>query len=331
LAAHAALTEAAIPVLAGAIGGFTRAASGGRAISARARVGEPAPVAEAVFGLAALGDLAGIVTTGSHRFRERSELELRVAPATRPRPASGIADLLARIPVAPNDHPAIHVERIDSALGRSWTVSIPGTASWSSVAGRTPFDATGNVRLISGGRSAGASAVLAAMRAAGVRKGEPVLLVGHSQGGLIAATLAADPAARREFSISHILTSGAPVASIPIPDRVQVLSVEHSDDLVPRLDGAANPDRQNWLTVSAPAPSASLPARTEPLVAHRLELYRRTAERIDASTDPSILHWRAGLSSFLGQAAGPASGAGWDVEVSRSGVQPGGEVVSSAR
>ena len=84
-------------------------------------------------------------------------------------------------------------------------------------------------------------------------------------------------------------------------------------------------------------------------MAHRLELYRRTAERIDASTDPSIVHGRAGLGPFLGEAAGPpvsgqaagppvsgkasgsAFGAGWDVEVSRSGFQLGGEVASSAR
>jgi pimeloyl-ACP methyl ester carboxylesterase len=163
--------------------------------------------------------------------------------------------------------------------------------------------------------------VVEAMRAVGVRQGEPVLLVGHSQGGLIAATVAADPAVRREFAVTQVLTTGAPVASIPIPDDVHVLSIEHSDDLVPRLDGSANRDRPNWVTVSARAPIESLRSaqeRSEPLVAHRLELYQRTAARIDSSIDPSIVNWRQGLSPFL---YGPRSsgGAAWDVEVSRVG------------
>jgi pimeloyl-ACP methyl ester carboxylesterase len=143
-----------------------------------------------------------------------------------------------------------------------------------------------------------------------------VLLVGHSQGGLIAAALAADPSVRKEFAIGHVLTSGAPVASMPVPDDVQVLSIEHSDDLVPRLDAAANHDRPNWITVTAPA-GAGRPTSAEPLVAHRLELYRHTAERIDRSADPSIEVWREGLSPFLAGAG--RSGIGWDVEVDRMG------------
>jgi pimeloyl-ACP methyl ester carboxylesterase len=168
--------------------------------------------------------------------------------------------------------------------------------------------------------------VVQAMRALGVRKGEPVLLVGHSQGGLIAAALAADPAVRREFTVSHVLTSGAPVASIPVPAEVQVLSIEHSDDLVPRLDGSPNHDRPNWITVTAPAPTDGLPAadRAEPLLAHRAQLYQQTAERVDRSTDPSILFWRSGLAPFVDEAHRPAggnpgSGAGWDVVISRVG------------
>jgi pimeloyl-ACP methyl ester carboxylesterase len=223
----------------------------------------------------------------------------------------------------------IHVERIDTGSGRHWVVTIPGTARWSPVAGRTPIDLSGDVRLLAGERSAGMTGVVAAMRAIGVRKGEPVLLAGHSQGGLIAAGLAADSSVREEFSITHVLTSGAPVASVSVPEPVQVLSIEHSDDLVPRLDGSVNRDRPNWITVSTPAPTAGLSPsdRSEPLLAHRLELYRSTAERVDRSVDPSIAFWRGGLAAWLpppqaasGMAGGPqVPGAAWDVEISRVG------------
>ena len=160
--------------------------------------------------------------------------------------------------------------------------------------------------------------VVAAMRETGVRPGEPVLLVGHSQGGLIAAAVAADPVVRREFSIRQVITSGAPIASVPIPEDVPVLSIEHDDDLVPRLDAAANDDRPNWITVTAPAPVEDLPSadRSEPLIAHRLELYQRTAAQIDRSADPSLVRRRAELSSLLGGPERTVSG--WDVEISRA-------------
>lgn len=326
LADHPTATGVAAPVLSGVIGGFWATVPGGPLITASvlSRPGEPATVAEIANGLQAFGGPAGAVTGGPRWLCDQRQFRVRVAAAPRYQPPRDLAGLLGRIP-GETDHPSVHVERIDSATGRRWVVSVPGTADWSPVASRTPFDLTGDVRLLAAGRSTGTAAVMAAMRATGVRPGEPVLLVGHSQGGLIAAAVAADPMVRREFAISHVLTSGAPVASVPVPDQVQVLSIEHTDDLVPRLDGSANRDRPNWVTVSTAAPTTELPAadRAEPLAAHRLELYRRTAQRIDESSDPSIVRWRAGLAPFLDRASGPnsvgvGSGAGWDVEITRA-------------
>jgi hypothetical protein len=337
LAAQGALVETAIPVLPGVIGGFTSTLPGGPVITARVfgQPTGPTTVAEVAAGLGAIGRLAGAATGTPSWFRDSNQVRVRAVPAQWQRAASGTSELLSRIPPAVADQPRIHVERVDGVDGRRWVVSVPGTANWSPVAGRTPFDLTGNVRLMAAQRSAGMSAVVAAMRATGVRSGEPVLLAGYSQGGLIAASVAADPSVRREFTVSHLLTSGAPVASIPVPDDVQVLSIEHSDDLVPRLEGSMNRDRPNWITVTAPAPITDLPPveRTEPLSAHRAELYQSTADRIDRSTHPTLALWRLGLAPFLGaggrSSAGPSAppagagkpdnGAGWDVEVSRVG------------
>lgn len=317
LADQAGTVQAVIPVLPGAVGGFTAALPGGRVIATRVfgRPGGPATPADLAAGLGVAGGLVE-VAGGPAWFQERMDVRVRVTPASARAPAAGAGDLLGRVPQATAERAKIHVERVGTGTDRRWLVAVPGTSDWSPVAGRTPLDLTGDVRLMAGERSAGMAGVVAAMRATGVRPGEPVLLVGHSQGGLIAAAVAADPAVRREFTVSHVLTSGAPVASIPVPDDVQVLSVEHSDDLVPALDGAANHDRPNWITVTAAAPTADLPAveRDEPLLAHRGELYRRTAERIDASTDPTLQAWRDGMSPFLA-----GTGSAWDVEISRVG------------
>lgn len=100
--------------------------------------------------------------------------------------------------------------------------------------------------------------VAEAMRQAGIGKDEPVALIGHSQGGIVAATLASDWA--EEYTIEHVVTAGSPVDNHPIPQRTWVTSVEIDDELVAALDGAANPVTDNWLTVQghvSPAPAAT--------------------------------------------------------------------------
>ena len=77
--------------------------------------------------------------------------------------------------------------------GRSWVVAVPGTQVWAPRPGENPLDVTSDARSLAGRSSAAEAAVLAAMRSAGVRSGEPVCLVGHSLGGMVAAGLAADP------------------------------------------------------------------------------------------------------------------------------------------
>ena len=85
-------------------------------------------------------------------------------------------------------------------------------------------------------RSAGSyRAVVQAMREAGIRPGEPVIEVGHSQGGLIAAQVAASG----EFNSVATVTFGAPSGEVPVPDGVDTVAVEHSDDIVPGMGGTS--------------------------------------------------------------------------------------------
>ena len=86
---------------------------------------------------------------------------------------------------------------------------------------------------------------------AGVRPDEPVMLVGHSEGGIVAVNAACHAAASRDFDITHVDTAGAPIGDVArrLPATVRVLALEHDADLVPHLDGATNPDRPNITTV----------------------------------------------------------------------------------
>jgi hypothetical protein len=114
-----------------------------------------------------------------------------------------------------------------------------------------------------------------------------------------------------------VVTTGAPIGLIPVPADVSVLSVEHTDDPIPRLDGRPNPRRAGWLTVRAPVPRPvdALDLLREPLLAHRAELYQQTGSAIDRSTDPALSAWRHQAAPFLTA----TSGAAWDVEVTRAG------------
>jgi hypothetical protein len=237
-------------------------------------------------------------------------------PAVDARAPAGLADLAARIATLQPDgagracapggsarEARLRVERIQAAGGRrAWVVEIPGIRAWSPRAGPQPLDLTGAVHAMAGRPTAASQAVRAALRSAGARPGEPVLLAGHSEGGMVAALTAADPAARREFDITHVVTFGAPISESDLPDGVQVLAVEHTDDVVPRLDGVADPDRPTWVTVSRDAGADPRPLRgsRDPLAAaHGLAGYTRTAAAVDVSGDPSIRAWRDSAAAFF--------------------------------
>jgi hypothetical protein len=207
----------------------------------------------------------------------------------------------------------VRVLQVHGPEGEAWVVQLPGTLCWSPTAGSSPADLTSDAALAAGQRSvlagSAATALGEAMRAAHAAPDEPVLLVGHSLGGMVAAGLAADPAFRQRFAVRGVVTAGSPVAGDPVPDRIPVLSLEHRTDPVPRLDGRANPARAGWTTVtadpSAPGPARDLAVRPgRPGDAHAGEVYLGTAGRLDASSDPRARAALAPLAPF--EAADPA-------------------------
>ena len=177
----------------------------------------------------------------------------------------------------------ISIQTLTDADGNTThVVQLPGTDDFMS---DTEIRNMGsNLNLIAGDDTAYADAVRQAMEAAGVDPDDPVMLVGHSQGGMQAAALAGDP--DFGYHVTHVVTAGAPVATSGIPDDVSVLSLENTGDLVPLLDGESNPATAHHTTVQADVHSGSFGAADGQN--HSLSTYGSIADSVDASDDPSI-------------------------------------------
>lgn len=146
----------------------------------------------------------------------------------------------------------IAVQRVDKGPDAppAWVVAIPGTQLGQD---RTVFSMTSNLALMDADpeRRAGAdsaTAVLAAMQDAGVGPGEDVVLVGHSQGGMVAATVAASTVGT--YAVRHVVTAGAPVAGHALPPGVAGTHVETQGEAISDLDGAENPATPARVTVT---------------------------------------------------------------------------------
>jgi pimeloyl-ACP methyl ester carboxylesterase len=181
----------------------------------------------------------------------------------------------------------VDVKLLTGADGRRRViVDIPGTKDWS--LGRHTPNVTGlatNVRAIEGAATTYEHGVLDAMARAGVRSSDEVMVVGHSLGGMVAVALARDATRAHRFHVTHVVTAGAPVAAFvgQVPKSVQVLALENKHDVVPRLDGAANPDRINVTTVTTNRDDGSVSGD------HGIDTaYRPGAADADASDDPAI-------------------------------------------
>ncbi|MCR2826472.1 hypothetical protein [Microbacterium sp. zg.Y909] len=146
-----------------------------------------------------------------------------------------------------------------------WRVALPSTQEWLSrlngdQGGVHDLDSNLALVLTPSLRSQYERAVIEAMQQAGVGPNDPVMLVGFSQGGIMAGTLAAY---NRDYNWSAVVAAGAPIDHMPIPSSVQVVSVQHDGDPVPHLDsvvtlGLDGQARQqpNWTTIQTESPRA---------------------------------------------------------------------------
>ena len=128
---------------------------------------------------------------------------------------------------------------------------------------------------------------------------DPVVLVGHSQGGILAAALASDPGFTRRNRVSHVVTSGSPVALFPVPPTTRVLSVERGDDPVPRLDLTPQPRPRVVGHRAHPARRSPVDVRDHALEGYVATL--RVAEAAPRGTVAGLDAWQASAGGVLGR------------------------------
>lgn len=245
--------------------------------------------------------LAGLAGLGGSRVLVDAPVRVRRADgagASWVEPPKGLGDLADRVPAPEPDRPQIRIERYGAAGEPQFIVYIGGTVVPTVVAGAEPFDHTSNVHGVADGgwadtlRPLGADtgaterAVREAMAEAGVGPDDPILPVGYSGGGIVAAKLAADP----ELNAIGAVNLGGPVASAPTREGVGLLSFEHEEDLVPATGGAGHPaDERVTVTRSVLDQGRSYDAL---LPAHELARYRETAALADESDEARLAAFR---------------------------------------
>ncbi|SDR80598.1 hypothetical protein SAMN04489860_0107 [Paraoerskovia marina] len=169
-----------------------------------------------------------------------------------PAPRTAVEALHGVQRVSEEQHGAslVAVQELRAAGGSSrWLVSVPGTNTYSA----STFGWHQNFELMSADAAERESAdsvvvIREAMDRAGVGPQDDVMLVGHSQGGLAAAVVAAsDP------RVTRLVTAGSPVAGHRLPERVRSLHVEVPGEIVTALDGRRNPATPGRVTVGGAA------------------------------------------------------------------------------
>ena len=177
----------------------------------------------------------------------------------------------------------------DGTTTRSWTVDIRGTQSFA-IGQSGPQDMTTNLQGVAGMASDQLNAVMEAMDAAGISPEDAVEFAGHSQGGIMAAQLAADPGVRARYNVVSVVTAGSPTATVA-PSDVPVLSYENSGDIVPGLDGNATRG-DNVTTVRFHDYKATAHPEDPVPSSHSAPLYvdeiRSTLDAARSSSDPGL-------------------------------------------
>ncbi|SFR67123.1 hypothetical protein SAMN05428970_0156 [Agromyces sp. CF514] len=253
----------------------------------------------------------GVARVSGARVGVAPSHQSAVAPPPTPGvaiPPSGYEDVAERIPRS-DGTAQVAVERYSVDGENRWMVYIGGTVDFGIVAGAQPFDMTSNVHGIADdspidgirpvGADSGAAerAVREALVAAGAEPDDPILAVGHSGGGVIAAGLAADP----ELNVVGGMNLGGPVASAQIPDGRAFISVEHEDDLVPATGGSGHASSVQVVSRRAVEPGYD---GAVVLPAHQLVEYGRTMALMDESDDPRLTAFRARIVAFTGGTVG---------------------------
>ncbi|GAA3678557.1 hypothetical protein GCM10022267_76660 [Lentzea roselyniae] len=210
-----------------------------------------------------------------------------------------------------SDESNIDVRVIKDANGNvtGYVVDIPGTKDWNSPWDPKSANDTGvNIDAMAGNNTVLQMGIERALREAGAQgSGVPVMLVGHSQGGIVAAQSTNDLISGG-YNVTHVITAGSPVGRIDIPDNVQMLSLENKNDIVPRLDASDNPNTANRTTVTFENQTGTVGGNhgiggyrhdeDNPDKPRVDQNYVAVAKQLDEGSDPSVRRFMDSTGAF---------------------------------
>ena len=205
----------------------------------------------------------------------------------------------------------VSVVRTTHADGtNSWMVVVPGTTDWG-LGNTNPQDLLTNLQSVAGAPNDLESAVVTAMRRAGIGPDDPVGIYGHSQGAIVAADIAADPTINERYNVTTLLTAGGPTAGANLPDHVNALHLENGADAVPGLDGAPTPRTPTRTVVTLDTTGSDLQGYP-----HGGDVYADAVEGM--SGDPGIDAWTQQLGSLTGTGEEGATTSAFVFDVTRN-------------
>lgn len=198
---------------------------------------------------------------------------------------------LERMPAAD-----LAVERVVGVEGATrWVVELPGMRHMGVSA--DPQDLSGAIAAMALPATAYTRSVAKALDAAGVPRGAPVLLVGHSQGGIVAMDLAGDRAFNGgRVRVTHVVAAGSPISSKHVApgSATKVLSVENVNDVVTHLDAVdAAPETPQRLTYQFSADGHDV------VQTHDAARYAQRIEALDGSPNPLWRGFADDLAPYL--------------------------------
>jgi hypothetical protein len=258
-----------------------------------APTGTAALLGEHGLGIIGLPGTAALLTALATRYGALRESEVTVRESRRTTAGNAPQGFRDRVDRVPTGRSQIRIERYSFDTGPDrFEVFLGGTRAAGILGGEEAWDMTSNVHAVGDLSPGSLRAAEEAMRQAGVTAESEVVFTGYSQGGLLAARLAS----AGEWNTQGLVTYGAPVAGIALPEGFPAVQLEHTDDLVPALGGDRSDlgpivvRREAFADREAPADVA--------VPAHRLAEYRSTAEQLDGARSPAVVAAAARLRAF---------------------------------
>lgn len=198
-----------------------------------------------------------------------------------PRTVADVVHHLRELSDTP-DAGLIEIQTWPDATGQArHVVYLPGTDDLNPLSSDSDIrDVEEDLRVASGQRSAYLEGVEKAMRDAGINPSDPVLIAGHSLGGMVAAKELSEGTS---FNVTNVITAGAPTAvERGFPTTSHVLSLQSSGDVVPHVEGRPNRISQQQTTVTFASGEGTIVGN------HEVGTYERGAAAVDASHDAAV-------------------------------------------